>query len=69
MKQRHCPKCGTNWSSNSKFCSRDGTPLVDQELPNCQCGEAMMPSQEFCDQCGRPRTEALKQLEPAPSPS
>ena len=29
MSQQKCPRCGTVYSGDAKFCPKDGTPLVE----------------------------------------
>lgn len=49
-----CPKCGTKYSYDIKFCGKDGSKLVDtQESPVCpKCNKAGVPGEEFCREDG-----------------
>lgn len=33
MKNRRCPRCHAHFAAPARFCSRDGTPLVEVDLP------------------------------------
>ena len=64
---KECPSCReTNVCEKAKFCRLCGIQLV--ELPQCQyCEKEMWPREQFCEQCGRPRAEALTPLQPSPT--
>ncbi|MDR4504686.1 MAG: SUMF1/EgtB/PvdO family nonheme iron enzyme [Candidatus Scalindua sp.] len=49
-----CPKCGTNYSNNVKFCGKDGSELIKTEkLPLCSvCGKSGFSGEEFCREDG-----------------
>jgi len=49
-----CPKCGTKYSYDIKFCGKDGTKLVEtQKSSVCpKCKKAGVPGEEFCREDG-----------------
>lgn len=49
-----CPKCGTKYSYDIKFCGKDGTKLVEtQKSSVCpKCKKAGIPGEEFCREDG-----------------
>jgi hypothetical protein len=49
-----CPKCGTKYSYDIKFCGKDGSNLIEtQKSPVCpKCKKAGVPGEEFCREDG-----------------
>lgn len=49
-----CPKCGTKYSYDIKFCGKDGSKLVEtQESSICpKCKQKGVPGEEFCREDG-----------------
>jgi hypothetical protein len=75
---KSCPSCGAQLSSDKKFCTECGSPLVvkvptaDLKVPSpvkfCgQCGIALDPGLKFCGNCGTPTT-ATGDVQSAPPP-
>ena len=49
-----CPKCGTIYANDIKFCGKDGSELIEtQRLPICSlCKKRGVPGEEFCREDG-----------------
>jgi len=49
-----CPKCGSNNSTNAKFCNDCGAKLetVAEKVPCVKCGAGLQAGTKFCNECG-----------------
>ena len=54
-----CPACkDTSHGKDDKFCYRDGTRLVDDEV-KCACGNTLRDYDKFCGKCGKRKPESV----------
>ena len=58
MPMRRCPNCRDTRSG--QYCYKCGAKLEEVPLPRCRCGHELLPFENYCDECGCSREEALK---------